>query len=83
MRTEAEIQENIAGSKEKLQENLDNQNMFAQGGVMTQDLAGQYEKTRAYMRGWIAFLEGNESSESTDEYKIGFTNAEKWLKNES
>ncbi len=83
MKTEAEVQENIAGSKANLQKNLDNHHMSCRSGFMTQDLADQYEKTRAYMRGWIAFLEGKESTESTDEYKIGFTNAEKWLNDES
>jgi hypothetical protein len=81
MRTEEEVQENIVGSKEKLQENLNNQNMFAQGGIMTKSLAAQYEKTRAYMRGWIAFLEGKDLEETSDEYIIGYENADKWYHN--
>ena len=49
MKTEAEVQENIAGSKANLQKNLDNHHMSCRSGFMTQDLADQYEKTRAYM----------------------------------
>ena len=48
---------------------------------MTKELAGQYEKTRAYIRGWVDFLEGNPSQESIPEYGVGFKNAENWLNN--
>jgi len=82
MRTEEDVQKNIAGSKVALQKNLDNQNMFAGGGVMTQDLGKQYEKTRAYIRGWISLLAKTTTSESSDEYLMGRINAEKWLSDE-
>ena len=79
MKTKEEIQENIAGSEKALQENLDNQDMFSQGGVMTQDMAAQYEKTRAYIRGWISLLEEKPAVETSNEYTVGRTNAENWL----
>ena len=78
MKSPAEITENIEGCKVKLQESRDNEVKFS--SVLTEDQHLSYQKTQAYIRGWIDCLEGVSKKGTNAEYESGYKNAGKWSK---
>lgn len=78
MKTKKQIEENTNGCKVKLQESYNNEKKFA--SVMTPKMRNGYRQTQNYIKGWISKLEDKQMADhETEEYKKGFTNAEKWL----
>lgn len=78
MRTVEEINENLEGSKVKLQESYDNMAKFA--SVLTHETVNNYKKNQSYIKGWIDALSNNPNKDETNpEYTIGYKNGLNWM----
>jgi hypothetical protein len=78
MKTQKEIEGNIAGSLWKLME-LD-ENKEKNSSVFTQSTWENYIKTRTYILGWIWALRANSLGKNdSQEFKMGYKNAQNWV----
>lgn len=78
MKTPEEINENLEGSKAKLQESYDNMAKFA--ATLNNQTIVNYKRTQSYIKGWIDALSNKPSQdESNSDYTGGHKNGLNWM----